>query len=257
MEYRLRQRQGCDRQWTVGEEKKAKGYSLSAFRERYPKEAGGYSVVGAVGAGCKKEAGEWMIGEEMEKYYELPDGNFLYKTAGYIEVGDNIFLAVRKNRLAERFVELFLIIAVIAGIAAGIWYLFFGPDGPDIDPGAGKYTADLELPEDIDPSRITLPGYDQITMAAGTDTAYVALWNPDRNPCYFQFEIVLDESGESIYESRLVPPGNAVTEVQFNRRFEEGIYPVTIRITTYNLEDYEQEMNGGEIKAELVAITAE
>lgn len=257
MEYRLRQKKDCDREWTIGEGKKVKGYSLHAFRERYPKEAGGYQVVGAIGAGCRKEAGEWIFAETAENYYELPARHFLYKTAGYLEVGDHVYLAVRKSRLAERLVELILIIAVVAGIAAGIRYLFLGPDGPDIDPGAGKYTADLELPEDIDPDRITLPGYDEITMMAGTDTAYVALWNPDRNPCYFQFEIVLDESGESIYESRLVPPGNAVTEVQFNRRFEEGIYPVTIRITTYNLEDYEQEMNGGEIKAELVAITAE
>ena len=135
--------------------------------------------------------------------------------------------------------------------------MLLGPDGPDIDPGAGKYTANVELPENIDPDHITLPGYDQITMAAGTDTAYVALWNPDQNPCYFHFEIVLTETGESIYESRLIPPGNAVTEVKFNRIFEPGIYPVTIRISSYDLENYEQEMNGGEIGAELVAVAME
>ena len=254
MEYRLRQRKDCDRGWTVREGKKAEGYSLRAFRERYPKEAGGYQVIGAVGAGCRKETGEWLLGKEPEKYYELPGSHFLYKTAGYIEVGENVYLAVKKSRLAERIAELLLILAVIGGISAGIWYLFFGPEGPDIDPGAGKYTADVELPENIDPDRISLPGYDQIRMEAGTDTAYVALWNPDRNPCYFQFEFVLDETGEVIYESRLTPPGNAVTEVQFDRTFDRGLYPITIRINTFNLEDYEQPMNGGEIAAELVAV---
>lgn len=257
MEYHLRQKKDCDREWTVGGGKKAKGYSLRAFRKRYPKDAGGYQVVGAIGAGCSREAGEWILGEETEKYYELPTEHFLHKTSGYIEVGENTYLAVRKSRIGERLVELFLIIAVISGIAAGIWYLFFGPEGPDIDPGAGKYTADVELPENIDPDRITLPGYEQIRMEAGKDTAYVALWNPDRNPCYFQFEIVLDETGETIYQSRLIPPGNAVTEVQFDRTFDMGIYPITIRINTFNLEDYEQPMNGGEIAAELVAVEQE
>ncbi len=257
MEYRLREREECDKTWPLGEGREAKGYSCRAFQERYPKEAGGYTVIGAVGEGCGEEAGEWHLGEETEKYYELPDGNFLYKTAGYIEVGENVYLAVRKSRLAERILELLLLIAVIAGIAAGVYYLFQEKEGPDIDPGAGKYTADVELPENVDPDRITLPGYEQITIAAGTDMAYVALWNPDQNPCYFQFEIVLDETEETIYESRLIPPGNAVTEVQFDRTFGAGTYPVTIRISTYNLEDYEQEMNGGEVKAELVAVAQE
>ena len=110
--------------WERG--KRQKAIPFEPFGSATRKDAGGYTVVGAVGAGCKKEIGEWKLGEESEKYYELPGAHFLYKTAGYIEVGENIYLAVRKSRLVERLLEALLLLAVVAGIGAGIYLLVTG-----------------------------------------------------------------------------------------------------------------------------------
>ena len=126
--------------------------------------------------------------------------------------------------------------------------------GPELDPSIGKYKPDIVLPEGADPTRITIPGYDNIHMEASSDTAYVALWNPDDNPCYFKFRIQLNSDGKVIYESGLIPPGYAVTEVQFNQKFQKGTYPVKIEIESYDLSNYETRLNGGEIETQIVSI---
>lgn len=86
-------------------------------------------------------------------------------------------------------------------------------------------------------------------MAAETDTAYVALWNPPTNPCYFQFQVTYE--GETLYESGLIEPGKAVTEVPLGRTFEAGTYDLKIVIKTFSLEDAKTPMNGGNIECTL------
>ena len=132
------------------------------------------------------------------------------------------------------------------------------PDGVILDPSSGKYEAPIEVPENLEQEFISLPGLSEIYIKEGEDTAKVALWNPDTNPCYFKYSILLKETGEEIYVSNgLIAPGNAVTEVKFNRTFDVGVYPVIIRISTYDLADYEQQMNGGEVDAKLFVVEKE
>lgn len=254
MEYIFKPRNDCDKSWKRPDGGDISGYAKRTFEKKYPKDAGGYTVVGAIGKGCIKDAGVWSYHGREEKFYELGYNKFLYGISGYVEVGEHLYLAVLESRLKTRLIQMLITAAIVLGIIAGLYHLFQRADEPMIDPGSSRYVSDIELPENIDPDRITLPGYDTISMAAGTDTAYVALWNPDTNPCYFQFEISLEDSGEVVYESGLIPPGEAVTEVKFNRTFSAGLYPVIIRISSYNLQDYEKEMNGGEVSAVIAAV---
>ena len=46
---------------------------------------------------------------------------------------------------------------------------------------------------------IRIPGYPSITVDAGKDNVTMNLFNPEGNPCYFTFEIVLSDTGETIY----------------------------------------------------------
>lgn len=61
--------------------------------------------------------------------------------------------------------------------------------------------------------------------------------NPEGNPCYFTFEIVLTETAETIYTSKMVEPGKAITEVELTRALEPGEYLAVLKITTASLED--------------------
>ena len=230
-------------------------YSLKEFQKKYPKGVGGYTVIGIIGKGVGKKQKEQSIfvdGEEVKSYpYKSP--GFGYEIKGYLAVGENQFIAVQSSKI----VKIILLLLLIAAGALVAWQLVEknlpkDSAGVPLDPSSGKYEAPLELPENADPAHITLPGLSKIYMDSGTDICRVALWNPDNNPCYFQYEIILKESNETIYESGYIEPGNAVTEVKFDRTFTEGEYPIKICIFTYNLLDYEQRMNGGELDAKLI-----
>lgn len=146
--------------------------------------------------------------------------------------------------------KLYILLCLIAVLVVVCFQLFFiyGKKDPaelGIDLRAGKYKPEIEVPEDMDPTKIALPGFEGLVMTAGSDKLYAALWNPERNPCYFKFSLVLKENKEILYESGLVPPGEAITEVTLNRQMEEGKYNILIKMDTFSLEDRTQPLNGG------------
>ncbi len=124
----------------------------------------------------------------------------------------------------------------------------------DIDPNAGNWNG--EMPEDRSEDKeavgIKIPGYPSITIAKDTENVRMALLNPEGNPCYFKFQIVLKDSGETIFESKYVPPGDAITDVTLTRPLTEGEYNATIMITTIAL-DQETPLNGANVETVLIA----
>lgn len=126
--------------------------------------------------------------------------------------------------------------------------------GIDIDPNAGKYTGE-EAPkrdEEKEAAGIKIPGYPSITIAKDTENVRMALQNPEDNPCYFKFQIVLKDTGETIFESKYVPPGDAITDVTLAHPLAEGEYNATIMITTIAL-DQQTPLNGANVETVLIA----
>lgn len=119
---------------------------------------------------------------------------------------------------------------------------------PDLDPNAGVPSKQ----EEEKPEGIRIPGYPAITIDAGETEVTMNLMNPKGNPCYFTFELVLTESDETIYTSKMVEPGKTITNVTLSRPLEKGEYPAVIKITTASLEDGSQ-MNGANVETILVA----
>ena len=56
------------------------------------------------------------------------------------------------------------------------------------------------------PTGIRIPGYPTITIEADKKDVQMNLMNPEGNPCYFTFEIVLNDTDETIYTSKMVEP---------------------------------------------------
>lgn len=115
-----------------------------------------------------------------------------------------------------------------------------------IDPNAGDCNG--QQPEDKGGAAtgIKIPGYPSITLPANTKDVTVALLNPEGNPCYFVFDIVLKDTGESLYQSKLVPPGQAITNITLSSALKVGEYDATIKISTYSLTD-QSAMNGANV----------
>ena len=79
----------------------------------------------------------------------------------------------------------------------------------------------------------------------------VALLNAEGNPCSFTFELALKDTDEVLYTSKLVPPGQAIYEIDLSRPLEAGEYNAVIRISTTSLEDGSA-MNGANVKTVLI-----
>ena len=143
-------------------------------------------------------------------------------------------------------------IIAITLIAVLLYFLLIKKDSdsaftPDLDPNAVVQTEQAaEKPEGI-----RIPGYPKITIEADTKDVTMNLKNPEGNPCYFTFEIVLTEEEETIYSSKMVEPGKAITKVTLSRALEKGEYPAMIKITTTSLESG-LKMNGANVETLLV-----
>lgn len=157
-----------------------------------------------------------------------------------------------------------LIVALVAGgVALGInWGRLTGQRAaasafaPDIDPNAERWDGGA-LPNaggpesEEEPAGIQIPGYPSITIPADTTDVTLALLNPEGNPCYFTFELVLSDTDEVLYTSGMVPPGEMISDVTLSRPLAAGEYDATIRITTASLEDGSA-MNGANVETVLV-----
>ena len=166
-----------------------------------------------------------------------------------------------KTLIISLIALLLLIVGVV--ILELNWNNWFGdvPDGPsssqtgdlDIDPGADDWDGE-KLPDKTDDAPaagIKIPGYPSITLPKDQKTVNVALLNPKGNPCYFTFEIVLKDTGESLYKSKLVPPGKAITEITMSKALPAGQYEATIKITTTSVADGSA-MNGANVETVLI-----
>ena len=97
--------------------------------------------------------------------------------------------------------------------------------------------------------QIVLPGYDKLVIPAGEKQIEIVLPNPKGNPCYFRYTLVLQETGEILYQSKLIPPGKAVLQIELSRPLPVGDYTLLIGIDSISLADGRTPMNGGEGKA--------
>ena len=57
-----------------------------------------------------------------------------------------------------------------------------------------------------------------------------------------------------MFQTKLVPPGSAVKEVKLPYILKQGIYPVTVTIESYSLNDPHQKLNGADVKTRIIAV---
>ena len=160
-----------------------------------------------------------------------------------------------------------IVLLIAGGIILGVnWSKWFGgkkigesslPDssshsGIELDEKAGQYTGEKPKDKGGEQSGIKIPGYPSITIAKDKQDVQMALMNPEGNPCYFKFEIVLKDSGKTIFESKYVKPGDCIYDVHLNKPLAAGEYPATIKISTISL-DSETPLNGANVETVLIA----
>lgn len=246
MESNYVKQEGYDKRYQSEEYRSLHYYSKKAMKKAYPK--GGYILIGGIGEGLKETAGTFYYRQEEHDYYTLHYSKLRYGISGYICCGDDIYLALVRSKLRRNLLWLFAILSLLAGITYGILQFM----DSKLDPNAKDFTPTSDIDIKTDPDHIALPGYGDIKVKAGSDTAYLALWNPPSNPCYFKFTILMGK--EEVFQSGLVAPGKAVTEVKFSKKIEKGEHDIEIQIDTFSLEDSDIKMNSGVVETKVIGI---
>ena len=180
-------------------------------------------------------------------------------------MNDKQGITLTKKQLIIGGVIIALLIA--GGIILGVnWSKWFGGDkigetsladssshsGIELDENAGQYTGEKPKDNGGASEGIKIPGYPSIAIAKDSEDVQMALMNPEGNPCYFKFEIVLKDTDETIYESQFVPPGKTITDVTLTHGLSEGEHPATIKISTVAL-DQKTPLNGANVETVLIA----
>ena len=144
--------------------------------------------------------------------------------------------------------QLALAAAVVLALVTGAVFLgttLGGDKGPDLDDSAIDYDWILSDGNSTTPGGIILPGYPALTFPAGESRIELVLPNPLNNPCYFRYTLTIVETGEVLYQSKLIAPGQAVLAADLSRALPVGTYTLRIMIDTFSLADGTTPMNGG------------
>lgn len=175
----------------------------------------------------------------------------LFKTIGYMVCGDGQMIRVIEK--SNHFPVFAIVVLLIIALAAGAYWLSNRDSGPVFEDSAIAYKMPEGTPANNDETKIMIPGYGDLPIKADTDELYAALINPEGNQCYFKYKIVLKEGNQTVYESDLIKPGTAVTNVKLNQPIKKGSYDIKIVVLAYSLDDYEQQLNGGVVETKLIA----
>lgn len=212
---------------------------------------GNYLVIGEIEKNnkpAKKEGITKEVGEQEVTMY--PIGTYpekRYQTIGYVPCNDKEYLAVKQRK----YNHFLFILAVLLLFFVG-YYFFNQKLVTDIDPQAEDYLSQLKRPENIDDSKILIPGYGTFTLTKGSDTIDTVLFNPEDNPCFFKFTLTDKETGERLYESKLVAPGKGISPIKLMKSFTEtGTHEAVLLFQTFDLEDTDIAYNSSNIDVKI------
>ena len=122
-------------------------------------------------------------------------------------------------------VILLLVIAALLGII--LWQYF-------AQSSAGTLTEDPNAVNIREPDaqkggtgNIAVPGFEKMTIRAGTTSQDIWIYNPEKNNCYFVVSIILPV-GKTVYKSGFIAPGKAIYKAEFTQQIRAGIYENTV-----------------------------
>lgn len=141
-------------------------------------------------------------------------------------------------------------ILVILLIAIGTWfYIQQKGDHPllDFDKSAKTYKSKIKKPEEWSEDKIAFPAFKEVKVIQGSDKFYMALENPAFNEAYLQFSLTLVGEKKPFYETGLVKPGEAVTEVPMPKQLSVGDHIIKLSMKAFAPNDEKTKLNGTKV----------
>lgn len=241
-------------------------YTSKQMKSLYPK--GGFEVAGEYAHGVQTSGDRTLVNEENE----LPLSRFgtanrtFYRVKGYvaIEPGEDRYVALLEKVIVFRAaVSALVLVLLITGMVFLAKQLTketiptqisaASAVTPELEPGAVDWQGiKVSEPDNAPADGIRIPGYKSITIEANKTEVSVNLQNPDKNNCYFVIRLVLLDTGETLYESKMIEPGKGLYNITLSRALEAGSYNAQLQYDPYDMTALTR-LNGAVINLELIA----
>ena len=215
----------------------------------------GMSLFGDVRKKNRLETSDCLVDERKRLIVEPCQKKigFFEKVRGYIpcqdEEGNQGFVRIIEKSRVKLFALLMIMVALLGGLIWGLIEMSKPVDDTPIRIASGEMT-------NPNPENIRLPGIERIYADAGDTHVNQLLLNVEGNAYNLKYTIQLKDSGEVLYESKVIEPGYGVREFDMNRSFEAGEYPIVITVNSSALEesgnDESAAYNAGQLEAMLI-----
>jgi len=136
--------------------------------------------------------------------------------------------ATEKKKQRQRNIGTILIVTGIVLLICVIFFWIFG---------SKLINTNFELDENQPPDTKTVP---------------FRIYNPENNPCYFEVILYLDNGNKEVYKSKLISPGNEITEITLNEGIPAGTYTAILHYNTYSMDGSYTPMNGADVPFTLI-----
>lgn len=138
-------------------------------------------------------------------------------------------------------------VLVLAAVAFGIWW-FSGGQDDFFDSNALEGQAPYKTPEEMQAEldRIVEEGMFNISIASviqfdeGTASGKAYIENVPGNRYLMQVDITLDDSGETVYETKAIKPGQYIEDITLSKDLDQGTYPATATFTALDADSREE-----------------
>lgn len=163
---------------------------------------------------------------------------------GYVKSIDGSFYAFTTRNILSFLLLLILLLGML-------FVMKSCSDGSPISdiwkPTIDQFVYDNENGGETVHKDITICGFTDWTVQSGkAENLPISLKNPEGNPCYFTFQIEL-EDGTQLYQSSHVPPGNEIRQISLSQPLQKGTYTAYVSILTNEINTGTP-MNSAKIK---------
>ena len=101
---------------------------------------------------------------------------------------------------------------------------------------------------------VTMPGWESLKFPANRENVEVDFYNPESNAGYFHltFELILKDTGETLYKSGLIKAGDHVRYITLSRGLPAGTYDATLHIQPYSADEALTAKNNANVSLKLI-----
>ncbi len=148
----------------------------------------------------------------------------------------------KKSQRKWTILAILLLLLIAAAIAVFIWLTSPDPDRDGLQPDAnakiGSLSGDFDdLDKIVDEGMLTFSINVTPSFANGTSPGNLMIENAEINNNRFTCAIYRKDTGEQIYQSGALDPGQYIENAPLSVDLDPGTYPCTAYFSTYKLSD--------------------